>query len=98
MIQIATSNICFTPDGVRAEKPLYYGLMNARGFVSPYVLKDGRCTVCQDNPLFFRSFSLIANRIYITTDTTERVVYAKVSSYVFRNPSTLECSTFIVVL
>ena len=29
-------------DGVVAEFPFYYGLMNARGFVSPYVLKYGR--------------------------------------------------------
>ena len=65
-----------------AEFPFYYGLVNARGFVSPYVLKDGRCTYCIDNPLTGGLFpSTIIDHIYITTDTTERVIYAKVSNW-----------------
>ena len=36
--------------------PFYYGLVNARGLVSPYVFKDGRCTRCKEN-LF-----VVANR------------------------------------
>ena len=67
-------------DGVVAEYPFHYGIMNARGFVSPYILKDGRCTFCRDNPLTGGIFpNLIVDHIYITTDTTERVLFAKVS-------------------
>ena len=29
--------------------PFHHGLMSAGGFVSPYVLLDGRCTSCADN-------------------------------------------------
>ena len=61
-----------------SDFPFYYGLMSARGFVSPYVLKDGRCTFCADNPLNIFPDNMILDHIYITTDTTERVVYAKV--------------------
>ena len=92
MIQIATSNIFYSRWCKSRKTTLLWSHECPWLCHSPYVLKDGHCTVCQDNPLFFRSFSLIANHIYITTDTTERVVYAKVSSYVFRNPSMLECS------
>ena len=67
-------------DGVIALYLFHYGLMNARGFVSPYVLKDGRCTFCRDNPLTGGRFpDFIIDHIYITTDTAERVVYTKVS-------------------
>ena len=52
--------------------------MNARGFVSPYVLKDGRCTSCTE--LFNTVSDSSIDHIYITTDTTERVVYAKVGA------------------
>ena len=61
--------------------PFHYGLVNARGFVSPYVLKDGRCTFCADNALnLLFPVSQIVDHIYITTDTTERVVFAKVAT------------------
>ncbi|CAI8036644.1 hypothetical protein GBAR_LOCUS20517 [Geodia barretti] len=65
-------------DGVVAEFPFYYGLMNARGFVTPYVLTDGRCTFCIDNPLTGGLFpDTIIDHIYITTDTTKRVICAR---------------------
>ena len=66
------------PGGLTWRFPFYYGLMNARGFVSPHVLKDGRCTFCIDNPLTDTNTDLIVDHIYITTDTTERVLSAEV--------------------
>jgi hypothetical protein len=61
------------PGGMTAAYPFYYGLMNARGFVSPYILKDGRCTACIDNHLRNTNIDELVDHIYITTDTTERV-------------------------
>ena len=52
--------------------------MNARGFVSPYDLKDGRCTFCIDNPFTVISAAELIDHIYITTHTTERVIFAEV--------------------
>ena len=67
------------PSGIEvAEFPFYYGLFNIRGFVSPYVLKDGRCTFCPENPFVLGLANSIVDHIYITTDTTERVLVAKV--------------------
>jgi len=55
--------------------PFHYGLMNARGFYSPYVLGDGRCTWCVENAqaALFEPSNLIFDHIYITTNTMERV-------------------------
>jgi hypothetical protein len=64
------------PGPISAEFPFYYGLMSARGFVSPYILKDGRCTLCVDNPLSNLPVNQLIDHIYITTDTTERVLSA----------------------
>jgi endonuclease/exonuclease/phosphatase family metal-dependent hydrolase len=61
------------PGGLTLKYPFYYGLMNARGFVSPYILKDGRCTACIDNHLRNTNIDELVDHIYITTDTTERV-------------------------
>jgi len=55
--------------------PFHYGLMNARGFYSPYILRDGRCTWCLENAqaAVFEQSNLIFDHIYITTNTMERV-------------------------
>lgn len=53
------------------ELPFHYGLIAARGFVSPYVLEDGRCTYCVDNH--------ILDHVYLTATTYKgRVVSAEV--------------------
>ena len=52
--------------------------MNARGFVSPYILKDGRCTFCNENPNSDLTPDWIIDHIYITTDTYERVMASEV--------------------
>lgn len=52
------------------EFPFHYGLISARGFVSPYVLEDGRCTFCNENPsVALGDFPLDLNvdHIYLTT-------------------------------
>ena len=64
--------------GITWYLPFYYGLMNARGFVSPYVLKDGRCTFCNENPNSDLTPDWIIDHIYITTDTFERVIASEV--------------------
>ena len=38
-------------DNIAPIFPFHHGLMSAAGFVSPYVLHDGRCTFCADNPV-----------------------------------------------
>ena len=64
------------------SNPFHYSLITARGLVSPYVLKDGRCTSCGDNPSrvvsgFRENRSL--DHIYITTDAYEgRVISSTV--------------------
>ena len=69
-----------SPGGITWELPFHYGLMNARGLISPYVINDGRCTWCLENPVSSASFpfNLIIDHIYITTDTINRVIRAKV--------------------
>ena len=47
--------------GINWCLPFHYGLLNARGLVSPYVLEDGRCTFCSEN--------LILDHIYIETNS-----------------------------
>ena len=64
------------------ELPFHYGLINARGLVSPYVLEDGRCTFCADNPpnvlAGFQS-SVLIDHIYVTTDSYKgRVISSEV--------------------
>lgn len=56
--------------------------MIARGFFSPYVLKDGRCTLCVENPFVFNIFDELIDHIYITTDTAERVLNVEVSKMI----------------
>lgn len=61
------------------ELPFHYGLIAARGFVSPYVLRDGRCTFCVDNPNVNFESNIAIDHIYLTTNTYEgRVISAEV--------------------
>ena len=65
--------------------PLHYGMMNAGGFVSPYVLLDGRCTFCSDNPATRESaLSGLADHEYLNKDSFE--VSCEVCSYSNRLP------------
>ena len=62
--------------------PFHYGLMNARGFVSPYVLLDGRCTLCTENPAVLAMVNQTIDHVYILSESFEgRVVSSEVSSY-----------------
>ena len=47
--------------------PYTYGLMTARGLVSPYVMRNGRCTICTDNPIIARSLSDVSTPSVWTT-------------------------------
>ena len=69
-----------SPGNITWEAPFLYGLMNARGFYSPYVLSDGRCTFCTSNPTTspFPSDILI-DHIYLPTNMKERVISSRVS-------------------
>ena len=69
------------PPGVTWELPFHYGLMNARGLVSPYALADGRCTWCVSNPLVTAqgfTENLVLDHVYVTTTVFERVQKVKV--------------------
>lgn len=80
---------------VRWELPFHYGLMNARGFVSPYVLRDGRCTFCADNPTVAVSGfpqSNVLDHIYLTTNSYKgRVISSEVCDL-----SILACKVTII--
>ena len=67
--------------GITWELPFHYGLVNARGFASPYVFYDGRCTWCVTNPLVgAQGFTenLIIDHVYVTTNMLKRVKSVKV--------------------
>ena len=69
-----------TPTGVSGtafEYPFHYGYVNARGFYSPYVVRDGRCTFCLENSMV-NIPSRIVDHIYIPVTSSARVVEAKV--------------------
>ena len=68
--------------GNRWQLPLHYGLINARGLVSPYVLEDGRCTVCNENPSTSdEQPDNNVDHIYIPTNTYKgRVISSKVGA------------------
>ena len=63
------------PGGVSWVLPFHYGVLAARGFYSPYVLRDGRCTWCLENAqaVVFFPGSFILDNIFITTNTRDRV-------------------------
>ena len=64
------------------SKPFHYGLVAARGFISPYLLYDGRCTFCSENPgtSFFSppETSFIFDHIYIPTSAFFRLLSVRV--------------------
>ena len=64
------------------ELPFGYGLMTARGFVSPYVLLDGRCTYCADSvPVILSGFTtnLMIDHVYLLADSYKgRVISSEV--------------------
>lgn len=70
------------PGGITWEFPFHYGLISARGFFSPYLLEDGRCTFCADNPsVAAASFfaSVIIDHIYLTIPMVQkRLISSKV--------------------
>lgn len=65
------------------EQPFLYGLITARGLVSPYLTEDGRCTWCASNPSVAASGStvnVVIDHIYVPTNTIKaRVVSSKVT-------------------
>ena len=72
------------PPEVTWVMPFHYGLMNARGLVSPYAVLDGRCTWCVSNPLsFLEDFgaNFVTDHIYVTTSVFKRVKRVKVCLY-----------------
>ena len=69
------------PPGITWFLPFHYGLMNARGLVSPYALADGRCTWCVSNPLVTAqgfTENLVIDHVYVTTAVYKRVKTVKV--------------------
>lgn len=83
------------PGGVMSTLPFHYGLMTARGFYSPYVLQDGRCTWCLENAqaVAFFPANTILDHIYITTNTQERVKSVEVHTSLCCDP----CSSVILL-
>lgn len=69
-----------SPGNITWELPFHYGLMNARGLYSPYVLDDGRCTFCTANPTTapFPS-DIVIDHIYLPTNMKGRVISSRVS-------------------
>ena len=55
-------------EGYVWELPFHYGLITARGFVSPYILQDGRCTFCTDNSAVSFPSNVVIDHVYVTTD------------------------------
>ena len=68
-----------SPGGITWIVPFNYGLMTARGFYSPYVFEDGRCTFCSTNPTTNFPVDIVIDHIYLRTDMNERVISSKVS-------------------
>ena len=65
--------------GIIWELPFHYGLMTARGFYSPYVFEDGRCTFCSTNPTANILSDKVIDHIYLSTSMNERVISSRVS-------------------
>ena len=57
--------------------PFSYGLIVARGMISPYVVHSGQCTYC--------SFPTVQDHIYISTKAAERVKGVEVIFFAFRH-------------
>ena len=62
------------------ESPFNYGLMAARGFESPYVVRDGRCTFCMSNLAVPFPEDILVDHIFVRTNAvTKRVISSRVS-------------------
>lgn len=59
------------------DYPIHYGVVNAGGYFSPYVLLDGRCTFCIENEKVSTP-SRIVDHIYVPVTSTQRVIGAEV--------------------
>lgn len=59
------------------ELPFNYGYVNARGYYSPFVILDSRCTICSENPAVSLT-SKIVDHIYVPVTSSGRVVATKV--------------------
>ena len=77
-----------SPGGITWLFPFNYGLMTARGFYSPYVFEDGRCTFCSTNPTTNFPVDIGIDHIYLRTDMKGRMISSKVS-YTIGNGSFL---------
>lgn len=90
------------------ELPFHYGLVNARGFISPYVILDGRCTWCgaRDNPAAASSFPFdeTIDHVYLLVDSYPRVQHVEVLTNTLMLESNIlflsitHCSTYSVFL
>ena len=63
------------------QKPFNFGLIAARGFVSPYYILDGRCTYCVDNSIVVGLNSTensLQDHIWTTTAVFRKVKHVKV--------------------
>ena len=68
-----------SPGNITWELPFHYGLISARGFVSPYLIEDGRCTWCIENPTTLSAVNLVIDHIYLPTDISkERTINSEV--------------------
>ncbi len=68
------------PGNITWHAPFNYGLMTARGFESPYVVRDGRCTFCTSNPTTAPfPENILIDHIYVPTNAvTKRVISSRV--------------------
>lgn len=68
------------PGGITWYLPFHYGLINAHGFASPYIVQNGQCTWCLENSqaALRDPRNLIIDHIFITTDSFVRVLSTEV--------------------
>ncbi len=57
--------------------PYHYDYITALGYYSPYVVMDGRCTLCKENPSVIVP-SRIVDHIYVPVNSSFRVQGVKV--------------------
>ena len=74
---------------LHAELPFNYGYVQARGYYSPYTQLDRRCTICYENPAVSLT-SKIVDHIYVSLDSSERVVATTVNGLWLVDPSVRE--------
>ncbi len=72
------------PGSLTWKHPIHYGLIHSRGFYSPYVLEDGRCTLCASNPTvnsIRHNKDMVVDHIYLPTTTFKRVLFSTVRMF-----------------